>query len=560
MAEKKATIQTVLLFQEARSAPSPSLQPLRRNIMCMKSLVFSSCLVLSADCHSTENSDPASDSQNGNFKSSSSHGDLRSGFSANDWHGAFQGDFVFQTTQPDKNQTPNPQTADTGGAASKNGFANMPFGGTSNGPSRSEPAFQRKPVPFTERQFSAEDWMVEFSNLSWAMPKDDGTRDTNTQASRASSQGPRSPKKQSRPASRAQAQPTPFTEKNFNPDDWVEQFRNMSWAMPNDDGTRDANSQAPQANSQGQWSPKKQQKPSARARTPHAASVATEAEEAKSTVDAGNEDQAAKVDVEGEAEAMDIDEDQSTAAAGPEKEPRNQNNDVPPPKPGTSPNGGKAKDPQPESGAFNMNNLGKTDPFTNTNSGGIDNMKDIHATLPFESRAKPARKPVLGVRARELQCPNPPKRPRVPNLTPVSTGSQQLGLSRGVWNQYVAEMNTYMREWNDFNGRMLAHFSARQEAVKTGLAPGWIGAVGDSARLNVDSPAGSEPSRDGTEDALDDVLMPGGAKGGYSAYLRGLEEDVKVRKHWDVACEMHHECIIHLGKMREWIRNGGKLL
>ncbi|RMJ27080.1 DnaJ domain protein [Aspergillus sp. HF37] len=495
-----------------------------------------------AESNVTENPDPASEPQNGSFKSSS-HGDLRSGFKANDWHSAFQGDFVFQTTQPDKNQTPNPQTADTSGGAGVNGLANTPPGRTSNGPSRSAPVFQRRPVPSTERQFSAEGWMAQFSNLSWAMPKDDGTRDTNSQASRASSQGPRSPKKQSKPASRAQAQPAQFTEKNFNPDDWAEQFRNMSWLcrMKMAPETPIPKHRRRILRDRGALRNSQSLQPGLERRTQPV------------------EDQAAKVDVE-EGEAMDIDEDQSTAAAGPEKEPRNQNKDAPQPKPGTSPNSGKVKDPQPESGAFNMNNLGKTDPFTNTNSGGIDNMKDIHATLPFESCTKPAGKPVLGVRARELQCPNPPKRPRVPNLMPVSAGSQQLGLSRSVWNRYVAEMNTYMREWNDFNGRMLAHFLARQEAVKTGLAPGWIGAVGDSARLNVDSPEGSEPSRDDTEDAVDDVLMPGTAKGGYSAYLRGLEEDVKVRKHWDVACEMHHECILHLGKMREWIRNGGKLL
>lgn len=276
------------------------------------------------------------------------------------------------------------------------------------------------------------------------------------------------------------------------------------------------------------------------------------------TVDPGGEQQSAKADAGG-GEAMDIDDDQ-TANAGPGKESKDQSNGVPLPKPGAPSSDDRFKAPQPESGAFNMNNLGKTDPFTNTNSNGISNLQDIHATLPFESRPKSAKATASEVRPRELKCPNPPRRPRVPELTPISVGSQQLGLPRTAWERYVAEMNTYMREWNDFNSRMLGHFNVRQEAAKTGLAPSWISAIGDSARLDVDSQEENEEGKSGVHHLDDDILLPGTAKGGYRAYLRGLEEDVKVRKHWDVACEMHHECILQLGKTREWIRNGGKLI
>lgn len=119
-----------------------------------------------------------------------------------------------------------------------------------------------------------------------------------------------------------------------------------------------------------------------------------------------------------------------------------------------------------------------------------------------------------------------------------------------------------MHEWNAFNRRMLVHLNVRQEANETGLAPGWISAVSDSVRLKigVDDENGNDKTiREDSYDA-DEFLIPGSNKGGFSAYLRGVEEDIIVRKHWDVASEMHRECILDLGRLREWIRNGGKVV
>lgn len=122
-----------------------------------------------------------------------------------------------------------------------------------------------------------------------------------------------------------------------------------------------------------------------------------------------------------------------------------------------------------------------------------------------------------------------------------------------------------MREWNEFNRRMLHHFNARQKANETGLAPGWISSVGDSARLNLNGNTDAEDDDEsentaGGDDDEYNVLVAGSSRGGYSAYLRGIEEDVQVRKHWEVACELHLECILGLGELRGWILNGGKLI
>lgn len=215
---------------------------------------------------------------------------------------------------------------------------------------------------------------------------------------------------------------------------------------------------------------------------------------------------------------------------------------------------------------FDLDNLRNTAPFTSTNSGGIENLEDVHATLPFESRAKQPATTKRDIRPRDLKLPNPPKRPWAPQPVPAYPGSQQLALPRDKWNWYVSAMGTYMHEWNAFNRRMLLHFNTRQDAIETGLAPGWISAVGDTTKLRMN---GAEEDGDADKSEIKedaetlesgDSLVPGSGKGGFSAYLRGIEEDVKVRKHWEVACEMHRECILDLGRLREWIRNGGKVV
>jgi len=322
----------------------------------------------------------------------------------------------------------------------------------------------------------------------------------------------------------------------------------MSWAAPKNEGKQT------QANAARARSPKKQTRPAALKTRPTAqpASVATEAEEAAAAAENKDEQQSDKVDEGGE--AMDLDDD---TPAKPTAVPPASENKQSPLKPQPSADVGKTK--EADSKDFNLKDLKDAAPFTSS-KGGIDDLQDISVTLPFESRAKAPRTTSRDVRPRELACPNPPKRPRRPALNPLGIGTQ-LVLPRPAWERYVAEMNTYMREWNEFNRRMLRHFEARQEANVTGLAPGWISAVGDSTRLKINQgDSDAEDNNDADNEDGVDVLLPGSAKGGYAAYLRAIEEDVKVRKHWDVACELHRECILELGELREWISNGGKLV
>jgi hypothetical protein len=319
--------------------------------------------------------------------------------------------------------------------------------------------------------------------------------------------------------------------------------------------------------------------------------VATEADEAKETINGDGSTQpngTAAPDVE----AMDLDDDLPTppdVPPVPGKVPMNGSSDpgsasasypdlasqaapdAPPVKKTKTPprTEDSAVNADARAPLFNLDNLRNTVPFSSTTGGGIENLEDVHATLPFESQAKQQNSNKRDIRPRELQLPNPPKRPWAPKPAPLTPTSTQPVLPREKWNWYVSAMGTYMHEWNAFNRRMLKHFNARQEANETGLAPGWISAVGDSSRLSINDgdddtdsngTSGKTKIREDADGALDEFLVPGSSKGGFSAYLRGVEEDIQVRKHWDVACEMHRECILDLGRLREWIRNGGKVV
>ncbi|GAB1208693.1 hypothetical protein APSETT445_007444 [Aspergillus pseudonomiae] len=364
----------------------------------------------------------------------------------------------------------------------------------------------------------------------------------------------------SRSGSTFQQQPTAFAEGKFSADDWADKFKDLLWAMPKDNGHQQQQQQP--GNAQRARSPRKHTRSATKTRVaPPAASVATEAEEVKATLDGDHDKQGSARAGEEDGEAMDLDDDSPAKDTTVESDKAAKNKETPPSKPTPPPSGkvGKGEETKPSSQHFDLKNLGKTAPFTSTTDGGIEDLQDIHSSLPFESRAKPQRTTVRDIRPRELICPNPPKRPQPPQQVPISAGSQQLGLPRKAWDRYVAEMNTYMREWNHFNRRMLHHFNARQEAIETGMAANWISAVGDSTRLKINGQDEDPDDKGGEGNDSDDEIVPGG-KGGYSAYLRGLDEDAKVLKHWEVAREMHRECILKLGQTREWILNGGKVI
>ena len=154
---------------------------------------------------------------------------------------------------------------------------------------------------------------------------------------------------------------------------------------------------------------------------------------------------------------------------------------------------------------LNLNDLKHTAPFTPTNSAGLKDLQDLNSTLPFESA--PSAIPGQSTTPRQLALPNPPKAPFIPET-----------LTQSSWDYYMAYMRAYMVEWSAFNHKMIAHFASRQQEVETKLGNDWMSAVGGE---------------------------------GYARYMRGLEEDFRVRAHWEVGWEKHRGCMRSLGRVRE---------
>ncbi|KAJ9380805.1 hypothetical protein DTO063F5_6514 [Paecilomyces variotii] len=376
----------------------------------------------------------------------------------------------------------------------------------------------------------------------------------------------------SRAPSASKQAPTPFAEAKFSADVWAEQLKNAAWTIPQPENTQQ------QANARRARSPRKQARPAAKSQP----TVSTEADEEKATLHPDKGD-APSEGISKDGEAMDIDEDIPAKTTVPPAnghrpgEPRlvsvepnrpewrpGAREDEPHTTASTAANKTGSTQPTSETQStdtngqpniYNFVGLNNVTPLASTNNVGINDLNDIFTTLPFESRPNNPDDNARSGRPRELQCPNPPKRPTRPALVAARAGSQQMVLPKQAWDRYVAEMTAYMREWNVFNRRMLRHFNARQDSVETGLSAHWISAFGDSTRLKVDDEGEKDTDVDDEE-----VLIPGTARGGYSAYLRGIEEDFKVREHWNVAWELHLECVHELGEVRKWIKNGGKVV
>lgn len=438
------------------------------------------------------------------------------------------------------------------------------------------------------KKFSAEDWREHLENFDFLAanstdPKspnqhnrprastrtDSKPSGTSTGSPGLKSFSPGPGHKSQRPQPSPQQVPVPFAQAKFSADQWFEKVKDISWNAQEADKARSSSNTPPR-------SPKKQAKTGTKVRsTPQGPSVATEAEEAKETINGNTPPEPSQSAAPADVEAMDIDEPAVPASAVPTKPSASDSRSTsypdltahatqdPSTATKTTQSNSQAESiPKTETRTplFNLDNLRNTAPFTSTNSGGIENLEDVHANLPFDSRAKQPKTTKRDIKPRALNLPNPPKRPWAPRPTPAFTGSQSLILPRDKWNWYVSAMSTYMHDWNKFNQRMLLHFNTRQEAIETGLSPKWISAVGDTTRLHFNETDDDEKTEKTDEPDEGDDLVPGSGKGGFSAYLRGIEEDIQVRKHWDVACELHRECILDLGMLREWIRDGGKVV
>ena len=169
----------------------------------------------------------------------------------------------------------------------------------------------------------------------------------------------------------------------------------------------------------------------------------------------------------------------------------------------------------PPSSDMDLGGFANVEPLA-ADAQGVTGVEDLRSSLPFPSRAAPEPPVTATFAPQDLELPPPPKAPEAPAIATQSS-----------WEVYLATMRVYMYEWSQFIDRMLAHFNERQREAREGLTPNWLGMLGE------------------------------GPGGGYLRYMQGVEEDFRVREHWDVAWEKHRLSMRAFGLVRNAVIDRG---
>jgi hypothetical protein len=376
---------------------------------------------------------------------------------------------------------------------------NDPYSSTAqNDPSSSTSPTRDSSVHGVNAKFSSEDWHAKFAGDadylspqkdSKALPRGRSPPKRNAQNVFARSQNGE-PFPDVNPGEQARPQgPVPPEDPSaaiFAKDKWASYFKESSWAQP-----------SPERQPQGGVNKQ-------RAKTPRKGSVASRKPApatAPKPVHLSNpeDEDAGTTSSSTSSNAMDID-------------PKN----TPPVRPHASgdPIANIIRDarPRPEGADFvsandalNLDDLKETVPVGPSKSG-LGGMDDLTSTLPFESRPS-STIPNQKIEAQQLELPRIPKAPTSPDPDTLTSAE---------WELYKAHFAAYLHEWNKYNERMNAHFQARTRHEK-------------------ELPA--------------DLFLPSANKV-FRDYQAGVEQDFRVRAHWEVSCEWHKSAVQKLAVLR----------
>ncbi|KAK7402835.1 hypothetical protein QQX98_011427 [Neonectria punicea] len=144
-------------------------------------------------------------------------------------------------------------------------------------------------------------------------------------------------------------------------------------------------------------------------------------------------------------------------------------------------------------------------PFARQDTG-LRSLTDLKDTLPFDSKPS-AKLPIKFAKAPSLVFPAAPVAPRLP--PPVTLNGMKP--NQASWEKYVSEFENYLQQWDEFNGKVVDHFSTR----KTNIA---------NTRKN-NGYSFLEARNDG------DV----------QEYFNWLQQDGVVRERWSAACAEHEQ-------------------
>ncbi|UNI21708.1 hypothetical protein JDV02_007675 [Purpureocillium takamizusanense] len=235
-------------------------------------------------------------------------------------------------------------------------------------------------------------------------------------------------------------------------------------------------------------------------------------------------------------QAMDIDSPPTGPTAAPSSDFNNARNiPVEPTRPEWRPGNvdavtGDGKPQRPEKIPLDPNTMGSEDsddirasfadlknvaPFAREQSGlrSLDALKD---SLPFESKASeeiPIKKP----KAPPLDFPPPPEAPRLPPTVAI----EGMKPNAASWSKYLEDFETYLQEWDNFNGQVVDHFATRNfniSSIRAAKGYAFLGARSDS-----------------------DI----------QSYMHWVQQDNDVRRRWSAACEEHEKRLGEFMAFRE---------
>ncbi|KAK4997964.1 hypothetical protein LTR16_007070, partial [Cryomyces antarcticus] len=299
--------------------------------------------------------------------------------------------------------------------------------------------------------------------------------------------------------------PAPPNEVKFLAEEWARTLKEPTWVFPPPTPTASKTKQPTRKQSRSTVKPGVVPKP---------ASVSTVVDED----DEGINHTAEGLAEQEESDAMDIDPDPIHPRPPPRASEPVRLVSVPP-----SPwrNG----QPTPDSNlTANLADLAGIAPLAPATGAGLKDLADVASTLPFASRAS-SMHPTHGTFApQNLELPLPPKAPQPPTK-----------LTKSSWASYLHSTGAYMRAWVTYNGKMVAHFTARQQIVEDLMVregEGWLNAKGELSS-SVSWIGGAEVD---------------GAIKGFQSYEKAIKEDERVREHWNVSCEKHAKAVETFGR------------
>lgn len=325
-------------------------------------------------------------------------------------------------------------------------------------------------------------------------------------------------------------------ETKFTPEEWQQTLKDSSWAYPQErtSSPTKAGSAASRKGSTSSIGSRTRQgsKASAASRASRPAALAEgDIEDAGSATGYDREENATSKN----GDAMDIDEEPQVNGNVQEETEWVRNVSQQPQRAdwreqaSTGPTSPASASSTSATDPMNLNGLDKVAPFgmdPGTPGDGLRNLNDLGTGLPVSS-APSSSHPLKPTTPRNFELPLMPKAPDPP------TGR----LTVSTWNNYVTGFAKYMRAWFEVQKQMQSHFEVRRKELnnmminatsKPGGMDGWLGRAGERK---------------------DEI--------GLATYLRTLQEDERVREHWNVVCDAHREAVEAFSGVKDRILQNG---